>query len=298
MIRHLPYFAVVAQEQHFQRAAEKLRITQSALSRRIQLLEEELGVKLFERLARGIRLTPAGESFYNDVCKVQLDLEQAKTRARNISLGQLGWVNVAVAPSAVSHPIVARMFKTLRAAQPDIQINMKMIYSEEQIRELQSQAVDVGVMYKLTSEPWLTYSPIAIDRLVVAIPADHPLARKMPLRLKDLADVPFIWPTRSHSPRLYDRLLTAMNIQGVSPRIEIEVHSTESVLSIVAMGMAVGFISQTLAHLAPAGAVVRELEDLVIELPLCMAWRTSHASTILDHFTAALAAAMEASCAK
>jgi DNA-binding transcriptional LysR family regulator len=298
MIRHLPYFAVVAQEQHFQRAAEKLRITQSALSRRIQLLEEELGVKLFERLARGIRLTPAGESFYNDVCKVQLDLEQAKTRARNISLGQLGRVNVAVAPSAVSHPIVAQMFKMLRERHPAVQINMKMIYSEEQILALQSQRVDVGILYGLTSEKWLTYTPIAADRLSIAIPADHPLAKKRHLRLKDLDNQPMIWPTRSHSPHLHDRLLSTMYNRGISPRVEVEVHSTESTISIVAMGVALGFISQTLAHLAPDAVVIRDIEDLVIELPLCMAWRSSEASPILDHFASALAAALEASCAK
>jgi DNA-binding transcriptional LysR family regulator len=293
MIRHLPYFAVVAEEQHFQRAAERLRITQSALSRRIQLLEDELGVKLFERLARGIRLTPAGESFYNDVRKVQLDLDQARTRARNIALGQLGRVDVAIAPGPVSHPIVSRMFRTLRERRPALQINMKMIYSEEQIGALQSQLVDVGILYKVTSEKWLTYTPIASDRLTIAIPADHPLATKPSLKLEDLEDQPMIWPTRSHSPHLHDRLLATMYNRGISPRIEVEVHSTESTISIVAMGVALGFISQSLAYLAPPSVVVRDIEDCAIELPLCMAWRSNNGSPILEHFASALAHTLE-----
>jgi DNA-binding transcriptional LysR family regulator len=292
MIRHLPYFAVVAEEQHFQRAADRLRITQSALSRRIQLLEEELEVKLFERLARGVRLTPAGESFYNDVRRFQVDLEQAKARARNIMQGRQGRVDVGLAPSAVSNPVVAGMFRVLRKAHPEIQINIQLIYSEEQLTALQAQSIDIGVLYLLSPSKGLSHRSIGPDRLVLAMPADHPLAHKRQLRMADLAETPFIWPTRSHSPRLYDRLIAACQARGLTPKIEIEVHSAESVLSIVAMGLAVGFLSQTLAGQAPPGVVVRDVPDFGVELPLCLAWRANDGSPILRHFGEALDAAI------
>jgi DNA-binding transcriptional LysR family regulator len=292
MIRHLPFFAIVAEEQHFQRAADRLRITQSALSRRIQLLEEELEVKLFERLSRGVRLTPAGESFYKDVRKVQYDLDQAKDRARGIMLGQHGRVDVAINPSGVNNPVVSRMFRLLRERRPEVQINTKMIYSEEQLGALHSNEIALGVLYQLTTQKGISYAPIDVDRLVLAMPAEHPLARKRALRLADLEEVSFIWPTRAHSPRLADRLIAACHARGFSPKIDVEVHSTESVVSIVAMGMAVGFITTNQMWQAPASVVVRSIEDLTVELPLCLAWRSDYASPILAHFISALEAAV------
>jgi DNA-binding transcriptional LysR family regulator len=295
VIRHLPFFAVVAEEQHFQRAADRLRITQSALSRRIQLLEEELEVKLFERLARGVRLTPAGESFYKDVRRVQHALDQAQERARNISQGKHGRINIAVNPSGVSNPIVSRMFRLMREQRPDIQINMAMTYSEEQLTALHGSEIDIGVLYQLTAEKGLTYAPIDVDRLVLAMPADHPLAKKPKLWLADFADASFIWPTRAHSPRLSDRMIAACHARGFSPKIDVEVHSTESVVNIVAMGAAVGCITSNQAWQAPASVVVRAVEDFEMELPLCLAWRSEYSSPILDHFRSALEAAVQES---
>lgn len=289
MIRHLPYFAVVAEEEHFQRAADRLNITQSALSRRIQLLEEELGVLLFERLARGVRLTAAGESFHRDVRKVQADLEAAKERARGIMTGLSGQITVAVNPSGVNNPVVRRVFAALRERHPDIQVHMKMIYSEEQIGALHENAVDVGILYKFSEEKGLTYAPMDIDRLVLAMPADHPLATKPSLRLEDLRDMPFIWPTRAHSPRLFDQLIGVFQSRGFSPSIGVEVHSTESVLAIVAMGQSVGFITPNLASMAPPTVTIRTIADFSIDLPICAAWRTDSRQPFLAQFSQTLA---------
>jgi DNA-binding transcriptional LysR family regulator len=288
MIRHLPHFAIVAEEEHFQRAAERLGITQSALSRRVQLLEEELGVKLFERKARGVRLTPAGESFYNDVRKVQAALEEAKLRAQNIMLGRRGRVEVGLAPNAVSNPIVGRMFRIIRAENPDVEVAMKLIYSEDQLHSLQMQRIDFGILYKVSDEKWLSYAPVSEDRLMLAIPAAHALARKRRLRIADLGAIPFIAPSRAHSPRIFDRLIATCHASGFSPNIEVEVHSEESALSIVAMGFAAGFVSRHHKALAPHGVVVREIEDFAFSLPLSLAWRSDFASPVVAHFNAAL----------
>src|SRR5579871_6337809 len=130
--RHLPYFVVVAQEEHFQRAADRLGITQSALSRRVQLLEEELGFQLFERRPRGVKLSPAGACFYKDVRQYMINLRQSVERARNVVMGAGGQITVGINPSSASNPHVMRMFKKFREDHGSVGLNLKMIYSDQQ----------------------------------------------------------------------------------------------------------------------------------------------------------------------
>jgi DNA-binding transcriptional LysR family regulator len=293
MIRHLPYFLVVAEEQHFQRAADRLRITQSALSRRIRLLEEELELQLFDRLARGVRLTAAGESLFQDAQQITFALDQAKERARKINRGLMGKIDVGVNPSVLAHPIVLKVFQIFRSQNPDIQIGLKISDSDTQTSSLQHQESDIGIYYAFNRQRDLTYYKICDDKLVLAISEANPLARKRSIRLEDLTDTPFVWPTRSVATRYSDFLIAACHAQGFNPKIGIEAHMVEPILTIVAMGLGVGFITESRASTPQAGVVTREIEDLRIELPLCMVWRSNYTSPILARMVSALTEAKD-----
>jgi LysR family transcriptional regulator, benzoate and cis,cis-muconate-responsive activator of ben and cat genes len=286
--RHLPYFAIVAEEQHFQRAADRLGVTQSALSRRIQLLEHELGVKLFERTARGVKLTPAGEIFYGDVCKIRRELGNATNRARSAVRGELGVINFAINPSASSSPLAIRMLQLFRTENSKIDLNMEMSYSEEQVLRLETGSIDVGLLYKFRSAPTLTYTHVSRDRLVLILSRTEPLAEKPRLSVADLENLEFVWPRRSHSPRLSDWMISACNRAGFSPKICMEVESVESVINIIAIGVGAGFAMQYQADGLPPSVVARNVEGLRIEAPLCLAWRSDYRSPILARIVAAL----------
>jgi len=286
--RHLPYFAVVAEEQHFQRAADRLGVTQSALSRRIQLLEHELGVKLFERSARGVKLSPAGESFYDDVCKIRSDLARATNRARGAMRGELGRVNFAINPSASYSPLVIRLLQIFRKQNSLIELNMEMSYSEEQVVRLEAGTIDVGLLYQFRFAPNLTYTDVSSDRLLLILSKDEPLALKPALSVEDLETLDFVWPRRSHSPRVSDWMIAACNRAGFSPRISMEVDTVESVMNIVAIGVGAGFAMEFQVDRLPPSVIAREVDWLTLEAPLCLAWRSDNDSPVLPRFAEAL----------
>lgn len=288
MIRHLPYFAVTAEEEHFQRAADRLGLTQSALSRRIQILERELGFRLFDRLARGVQLTSAGRSFYEDVSKIQRDLGRARERAENIAHGTTGTINLAVNPAGVGNPLVLRLIRHVRSQHSDIRINIRVLMSEDQIAAIHNDEVDAGILYKVAPDRTLEFVHLDTERMVFAIPSDHPLASKRDLRFADFDNQHFVWPARVHSPRMFDQMIAQFSTRGVCPQINVEVDSTESTMSIVASGVAIGIVAAHQAWQCPASVVLREAEDFELTLPLTMVWRSDNHSPSLRKFAEAL----------
>jgi DNA-binding transcriptional LysR family regulator len=290
--RHLRFFVVTAEEQHFQRAAVRLGMTQSALSRRIQVLEEELGIQLFERLPRGVRLSPAGESFYDDVRNFREALDQAAARARNVMHGAVGQLNIGLNPSAVRHPGLIEGLQAFHRKFEFIDINIQVVFSEEQLAAIQSGDLDAGALYQFTQEPWAAYLHIADGELLLALPKAHPLADKPQIRLQDLAGVKFIWPMRRYSPRMYDRMIAACNAGGLTPNIMTEVRSAEAVLSMVSIGLAVGFVDSHEVGSEPESVIIRRVEDFSVTFPLCLAWNPDRTTPALHNFLSVLSEAV------
>jgi DNA-binding transcriptional LysR family regulator len=280
--RHLRFFLVVAEEQHVQRAAARLGMTQSALSRRIQILEQEMGVVLFDRLPRGIRLSPAGLSFYADMRKFKQDLDQAAARARNISLGSIGRLNIGLTGSATQDPAIGRGLTLFRTKFPDVDVRIQVMFSEEQMGALESGQLDVGVIYQFSELPWASYQVIAVSELWLAMPKSHPLAKRRTLRLKDLQESSFIWPTREFSPKLYDRMIAACSAGGLTPTIVMEMRNSEAILSLVAIGVGCAFVDSQQAENAPTSVVIHKVRDFSLQLPLSLAWRSDNKSPALQ----------------
>ncbi|MBV1917999.1 MAG: LysR family transcriptional regulator [Sphingomonadaceae bacterium] len=292
--RHLRFFVVTAEEEHFQRAANRLFMTQSALSRRIQVLEEELGIKLFERLPRGVRLSQAGESFYQDVRNFRDTLDNAIARARNVMHGNVGQLKIGLNPSGIRNPAITEALQIFHKKFEYIDIKIDVLFSEEQLAAIQSGDLDVGALYQFSTEPWASYFHIADDELLLAIPKSHPLASKPNLCLQDLADVNFIWPMRRYSPRMYNRMIAACNAGGLTPKIMTEVRSAEAVLSMVAIGLAVGFVGSHEAGSEPDSVAIRRVADFSVTCPLSLAWNTERATPALQNFITVLTETIDA----
>src|ERR1700724_314880 len=117
-LRHLRYFVGVAEEQHFGRAAERLRVAQPSVSRQIQDLEKELGFLLFDRLPRGVRLNAAGQLFLSDARRILQDVDEAKRRAERIAFGKTGTLRIGIATAVSWHGLVVNSFREFRRQQP------------------------------------------------------------------------------------------------------------------------------------------------------------------------------------
>src|SRR5881296_555654 len=150
-LRHLRYFVHVAEEQHYRRAAERLRIAQPALSRQIQDLEEEIGFKLFDRLPRGVKISAAGKSFLVDARRILHEVNEATARAKRVAAGQSGTLRVGFVESVSWHGVVRDSFRQFRQRQPDVELQLKPASSLEHIEAVRSGRLDAAFLFTIAN---------------------------------------------------------------------------------------------------------------------------------------------------
>src|ERR1700745_3820555 len=193
-LRHLLYFVAVGEEQHYGRAARRLRVAQPALSRQIQDLEEELGFTLFDRLPRGVRLSLAGQLFLEDARRILLEISDAAARACSVPSVRSGTLRVGFPENSCWRGVVPDSFRRFRELQPDAELQLLPSASVEQIEAIRAGRLDAGfVNFIPKADPELDQLLVAIQHVELAAPKRHPLTQLNKLRLRDLTDKPFVW---------------------------------------------------------------------------------------------------------
>ena len=285
-LRHLRYFVAIGEEQHYGRAARRLRVAQPALSRQIQDLEEELGFKLFDRLPRGVKLNSAGKLFLDDARRILQELSAAALRASRVAQGRSGTLRIGFTENSCWRGVVPESFRRFRELQPDAELQLRPSASVEQIEAIRSGRLDAGfVNFMPKSDLELDQLLVAIQHVELAAPKGHPLTRLKKLRLRDLADAPFIWFPRWPSPAFYDRMMHECYRGGLkSPRIVQEGLNEATILSLVSSGLGVGWVLGTARWRCPETVVVLSVVDLKMPLTLALAWRRDNTSPLLANF--------------
>lgn len=284
IVRHIPFFVTVAEERHFRRAAERLNVSQPALSRRMRRLEKELGVLLFDRKAGGIQLTVAGRLLLERFRLILGGVEEAISLSRAAALGETGVLRVAFNESAAAHgDIVGSSIRAFRGKYPEINIVARSMDSSTQMGALREGEIDAGFMFSLDRKSAdLTQIEFAVQDFALAMPSDHALLRRHRIRLSQLGDERFIWNARSQSPYVYDRMIAACRAGGLTPRIVMEVNSTQTMINMIAAGLGIGFVRQV--YETPPSVVLRAVADFSVPLHLALVWKKSAGSVVLDRF--------------
>ncbi len=287
-LRHLRYFVAVGEEQHYGRAAERLRVAQPALSRQIQDLEEEIGFRLFERLSRGVKISAAGKSFLDDARRLLQQVNEATLRARRVAAGQSGTLRVGFVESISWHGVVPEAFRQFRQRQPDAELQLKPASSLEHIETVRSGLLDAGFVFTISNiHRDLAQLQIGELSLLLAAPRGHPLAKVKRLRLRDLSEAAFIWFPRRESPAYYDRLMHECFRGGLkSPHIVQEAVNEATILSLVSCRLGVAFVGSATRWRCPKGVVLLPVTDLKLPLPFALVWRKDNASPLLAKFVA------------
>jgi len=287
-LRHLRYFVHVAEEQHYGRAAERLRVAQPALSRQIQDLEEEIGFKLFDRLPRGVKISAAGKSFLVDARRILHEVNEAAARAKRVASGQSGTLRVGFVESVPWHGVVPDSFRGFRERQPDAELQLKPASSLEQTEAVHSGRLDAGFVFTIANiGRELAQLPIASLSLMLVVPKGHPLTKFKNLRLRDLNDAAFVWFPRQESPAYYDRLMHECFRGGLkSPHIVQEAVNEATILSLVSCRLGVAFVSSATRWRCPESVALLPVTDLKLPLPLALIWRKDNVSPLLEKFVA------------
>ena len=285
-LRHLRYFVGVGEEQHFGRAAERLHIAQPALSRQIQDMEKEIGFRLFERLPRGVKLSPAGKLFLEDARRILGEVQEATRRAERVASGKAGTLRVGFVESISWHGVVPEFFRRFRQKQPGAELTPVPMLSLVQVEAIRSGRLDAGFVVNMTTlGKELDQRLVAQHKVVLAAPKGHPLTRQPRLRLSDLNDVPFVWFPRRTNPAAYDRLMRACFRGGLkSPRIVQEADDHATILSLVACRLGVALVSDSARWQCPRGVALLPIVDLKVLVPFSLIWRKDNQSPLLQRF--------------
>jgi DNA-binding transcriptional LysR family regulator len=282
LVRHLWLFLAVAEEQNFGRAAKRLGMSQPPLTEQIQVLEQALKVKLFERSRRGAQLTHVGRAILPAVRKFVDQLEHLEVAVREAVSGQSGTLTIGAISSALLE-VVPPLLERLRAQRPDLSVSVREIDSAEALPALHAGDIDLAFA-RLQPEGHDTIEtlPMARDRLAVALPSSHPMAARRNVKLASLADEVFVMFERRLSPVYFDSIVAACQAQGFSPRILREVRSVTTQVAFVGCNQGIALVPSDMRALAPANVTLRPLVERIDTVATAAAWNTTRMTPALQ----------------
>ncbi|MGC8475078.1 MAG: LysR family transcriptional regulator [Acetobacteraceae bacterium] len=280
-LRQLRYFAAVARERNFTRAAEQLHIAQPPLSRQIQALEDELGITLFERGSRPVRLTDAGRLVHEQVVQVLERVEEMAQMARRLREVARARLVIGFVASTLygKLPEVVRRY---RAARPAVEVSLVELTSLEQIAALKEGRIDVGFGRILFEDPAIDRTVLRNEKLIAALPEGHRLAaRPGPVRLADLDDAPLVVYPKAPRPSYADQVLALFRSAGITPPMVHEVRELQTALGLVAAEAGVCLVPASVERLRRDNVVYRAFAQATIVSPIIMSVRKGDPSADL-----------------
>ncbi|GAA2786399.1 LysR family transcriptional regulator [Saccharopolyspora taberi] len=250
--RQARYFVAVAEELHFGRAAERLRMSQPPLSQAIKQLERELGCELLHRTQRSVALSPAGRVFLQQCRSLLRQAEEAESAVRHAATGRGGRLSLGAVPSAFSWPLPL-LLKRFHDAVPDVEVRIQEIDTHEAATGLLDRTLDWAIVRQTAPVRGTAATSLFVDRFVAALPAGHPAGGTTePLDLADLSGEVWVWLHRHISPDYHDAMAAMCRKAGFSP---IPAHWARSVTSQIAMiecGLGVTVVPAAAAAARPA----------------------------------------------
>ncbi len=253
-LRHLRYFAAVAQELHFGRAARNLNISQPPLTQQIHKLEKELGVQLFDRSNRKVRLTKEGDVFLRRVKSILHQVERATNEVRKAALGEMDTIVIGYMGSAILREITG-VLKQFRDIYPRVQLEFVIMRSDEQYEALIDGKIDAGFVdlaVQRMSDRFLSHN-VAFDLvlhepLCVAMHKVHALSSRKEIRISDLKSENFVSLQRHLFPSHYDKIVSQCEQAGFSPNIVAMSEQTDVLLTYAAAGVGVAIVPECAAR--------------------------------------------------
>ncbi len=272
-LRHLVYFREVARQLHFRKAAETLAVAQPALSRGVAQLETELGVDLLNRTRRKVELTPAGRALLERIEPLLRALAAVPGDIRALAGGQAGQVKLAFTGLAMA-TVLPGILREFNRRYPGIRVELNESPTAAQLESLKTGEIACGFFHpNATLPPGLGTKLLMQEKNGVLLPVEHPLAAAKKLRLRDLADTPFVMFPRAHNPGFYDRVLAAFQQAGITPHIADEVWPRSNAIGLVRAGLGATFMCPSEAQQLPVEVTFRTLDGPAPESRLVLGWR-------------------------
>ncbi|WP_420347218.1 LysR family transcriptional regulator [Pelagibius sp.] len=284
-LRALQSFVVLSETLNFHAAAERLHVTQPALTTRVQRLERDLGLLLFERSRRAVALTPEGARLLPQVRRLLREAAETEKLARAIAAGATGSLRIGYTPvSFFSYP--PDLIRAFSRRHPEVGLQLFEMLSHDVEEALLRRDLDLGFLHPPLVNPGLTSQRLRAEPFIAVLPKDHALAARKRLRLADLALEDFIMVRREIGPAIYDQMIAHCRDAGFAPRIREEASTSLSVVALVSAGLGVGLVIEPMARLRRPGVCYRPLAGARPSLPFALARRAGPASGLVGRFQA------------
>ncbi len=291
-VRQLRCFIAVAEELHFGRAAERLGVAPPALSRQISALEDELGVALLTRTTRQVAMTRAGLIMLEEAKGILVKMEHASRAVREASLAS-GKVLRVGAIDAASSSFVPEALVAFRARFPGIEIKFVEAITTALIQMLETGKLDLALARPPRKPTDCAFEILRVERPVVVLNENHPLAAREHLTMLDLVGEPFVVPSKRLRPYAYDLVMAYFESVGAVPNVTIEATEKPAMMSAVAAGLGMALAPDWVSRLSFPGVTMRRLRGAMLDPPppgalIGVSWRPQQKLPSRDDFLAIL----------
>ena len=270
-LRHIRYCLALADEESFSRAAVRLRIAQPALSRQIKALEDEIDVMLFLRTSRGAVPTEAGKLFIDSARAILADLEGTVQKVRRAQQGEIGLLRIGFTASASFNPFVTRTIRDYRTLHPHVEVELIEEATSQLLSRFDANRLDVAFIRPAPGEVAHLWSMrVLTEPLVVAMPSGHPYASKNKIDLKQLSREDFILYPRQNGRALFDQIIATCGDAGFSPKVLQIAPQLTSIVNLVATGIGLSIVPESIARVSTPGVVYRPLRKAAARAELML----------------------------
>lgn len=282
-LRHLHYFISVADELHFGSASKNLHISQPALSHQIKQLELEMGVLLFHRTQRKVKLTKAGEAFLIRAKEILKSVSEACEEARRVDNGELGQLKIGFT-GFVTFDLLPVIIQTYQSKFPNVKITLKHLTTTEQVKALNAQEIDVGILIPPIESRSLQLKFLREECFVIALPKSQYRHNALTINLADLAKEKFIMPTRISGPGYYDSIISLCYNAGFSPITYQEAQELQTIISLVASGLGVALVPESLSCINKDNVLYIPIKDDSHKIKTAVVWDKNNQSPTIGQF--------------
>lgn len=285
-LRQLKYFVVLAEELHFTRAAERLRIAQPPLSRQVKRLEQELKVSLFRRTKRKVEITQAGALFLPQAIEALRQADLARTTAQRAARGELGLLHIGMTSSMPFMGLLPTILHSYHQAFPHVHLALQEQNTREQLTGLDEGALDVGFI-RLPSRhlpPGISVQSFYIEPMCVAMRKDHNLASAASVDLRRLSNEPFIMYPYDLGGGLHDLAMKLCSEAGFVPKVAQEAKTVPMALTFAAANLGVALVPASGRKVHTPGVVYRPLKQPAAKTEIALAYRTKDRSPSVRAF--------------
>ena len=283
-LRQIRSFLSIAETLHFGRTAELIHLSQPALSLQIRALEEEVGVRLFERNRRKTTLTAAGVAFRDDAVAALSQLDQAIRRARLAANGKLGLLRIGFI-STVGSKIVPNIVRQFGELNPEVQFSLRAITTADQVQMLETGSLDVGFLrLPIGGHSALNVVTVHREPFVLVLPASHKLAKRKRVRLREVSGQDFVMYERSHASGFYDLIFGMLRDARIVPNISQTAAEISTLISLVAAHMGVAILPASAVKHSVALVVACDIADKVPMSEICIAVSRRGRTAVVDNF--------------